>query len=63
MTISSPTAGVTIPNLGRDSFGVWVAVFNADPVEVVTYELTMTVKQPRQQTAGRSVFARPGGPR
>jgi len=58
-----PTAGVTIPNLGRDSFGVWVAVFNANPVEVVTYELTMTVKQPRQQTAGRSVFARPGGPR
>src|SRR6266478_2534029 len=58
-----PTAGVTIPNLGRDSFGVWVAVFNANPVEVVTYELTMTVKQPRQQTAGRSMFARPGGPR
>jgi len=58
-----PTVGVTIPNLGRDSFGVWVAVFNANPVEVVTYELTMTVKQPRQQTAGRSMFARPGGPR
>jgi class 3 adenylate cyclase len=59
-----PTAGVTIPNLGRDSFGVWVAVFNANPVEVLTYELTITVRQPRQQqTAGRSLFARPGGPR
>jgi len=60
-----PTAGVTIPNLGRDSFGVWVAVFNANPVEVVTYELTMTVRQQRgqQPTPGRSLFARPGGPR
>jgi len=58
-----PTAGVTIPNLGRDSFGVWVAVFNANPVQAVTCVLTMTVKQPRQQTAGRSMFARPGGPR
>jgi class 3 adenylate cyclase len=57
-----PTAGVTIPNLGRDSFGVWVAVFNADPDEVTTYELTMAVKQPRQQSPGRSLFARPGGP-
>jgi hypothetical protein len=53
---------VTIPNLGRDNFGVWVAVFNADPDEVTTYELTMTVKQPRQQSPGRSLFARPGGP-
>jgi len=57
-----PTAGATIPNLGRDNFGVWIAVFNPNPVEVVTYELTMTVRQPRQQSAARSVFARPGGP-
>ena len=60
-----PTAGVTVPNLGRDSFGVWIAVFNANPVEVVTYELTMTVRHPRgqQPIPGRSLFARPGGPR
>jgi class 3 adenylate cyclase len=57
-----PTAGVTIPNLGRDNFGVWVAVFNPSPTDVATYQLSMTVKQPRQQTAGRSMFARPGGP-
>src|SRR5262245_21563054 len=60
-----PTKGVTIPNLGRDSFGVWVAVFNSNPVEGVTYELTMAVRQQRgqQPTPGRSLFARPGGPR
>jgi class 3 adenylate cyclase len=57
-----PTAGATIPNLGRDNFGLWVAVFNPNPVEVLTYELTMTVRQPRQQSAARSIFARPGGP-
>jgi hypothetical protein len=57
-----PTTGATIPNLGRDNFGVWVAVFNPNPVEVVTFELTMTVRQPRQQSPARSVFARPGGP-
>jgi class 3 adenylate cyclase len=57
-----PTAGATIQNLGRDNFGVWVAVFNSNPVEVLTYELSMTVRQPRQQSAARSVFARPGGP-
>jgi class 3 adenylate cyclase len=57
-----PTAGVTIPNLGRDNFGVWVAVFNPHPGERATYELTMSIKQPRQQAAARSMFARPGGP-
>jgi len=57
-----PTAGATIPYLGRDNFGVWVAVFNPSPVEVLTYELAMTVRQPRQQSPARSVFARPGGP-
>jgi hypothetical protein len=57
-----PTAGVTVPNLGRDNFGVWVAIFNPNPVERATYELTMSIKQPRQQAAARSLFARPGGP-
>ena len=57
-----PTTGATIPNLGRDNFGVWIAIFNPNPVEVLTYELAMTVRQPRQQAPARSVFARPGGP-
>jgi class 3 adenylate cyclase len=57
-----PTAGATIQNLGRDNFGVWVAVFNPNPVEVVPYEVSMTVRQPRQQSPARSMFARPGGP-
>ena len=57
-----PPTGVSVPNLGRDNFGVWIAVFNADPDEVVTYELTVSVKQPRQQSAARSLFSRPGGP-
>jgi len=57
-----PTAGATISNLGRDNFGVWVAVFNPNPVEVVTYDVSMTVRQPRQQSPARSIFARPGGP-
>jgi hypothetical protein len=57
-----PTGGATIPNLGRDNFGVWIAIFNPNPVEVLTYELAMTVRQPRQQAPARSVFARPGGP-
>ena len=57
-----PTAGATIPHLGRDNFGVWVAIFNPNPVEVLNYELSMTVRQPRQQSPARSVFARPGGP-
>jgi len=56
------TAGATISNLGRDNFGVWVAVFNPNPVEVVTYDVSMTVRQPRQQSPARSIFARPGGP-
>src|SRR5881296_2550590 len=46
----------------RDSLGVWVAIFNPNPVEVLNYELSMTVRQPRQQSPARSVFARPGGP-
>lgn len=57
-----PTAGVSVPNLGRDNFGVWVAVFNPHPVERATYELTLGIKQPQQQAAARSMFARPGGP-
>ena len=44
------------------NFGVWVAVFNPNPVEVVTYELTLSVRRLGQQSAARSMFSRPGGP-
>jgi len=43
-----PTAGANDPETSdATTFGVWIAVFNPNPVEVVTYELTMTVRQPR----------------
>ena len=58
-----PLAGVPLPGLGRHHFGVWVAVFNPDPDEVVTYELTVSVKRLGQSMpAAASIFSRPGGP-
>jgi len=57
-----PMAGVPLPGLGRHHFGVWVAVFNPDPAEVVTYELTVSVKQPGQSSPAASRFGRLGGP-
>ena len=57
-----PMAGVPLPGLGRNHFGVWVAVFNPDPDEVVTYELTVSVKQPGQSSPAASRFGRLGGP-
>jgi hypothetical protein len=58
-----PLSGVPLPGLGRHHFGVWVAVFNPDPDEVVTYELTMSVKQPLgAPLPAASKFARPSGP-
>ena len=56
-----PMAGVPLPGLGRQHFGVWVAVFNPDPDEVVTYELTVSVKQPGQSSPA-SRFGWSGGP-
>jgi hypothetical protein len=53
---------VSLPGLGRHHFGVWVAVFNPDPVEVVTYELIVSVKQPGLSSPASSRFMRPGGP-
>ena len=58
-----PTEGVSLPSLGRESAGAWVAVFNPDPDEVVSYELTVSVKQPKQQPAPRSSPFSPPGPR
>jgi len=57
-----PTAGLALPGLGRDHVGAWFAVFNPDPDEVVTYELVVSVKQPRQAAPARSIFSRPAGP-
>ena len=58
-----PTEGVSLPSLGRESAGAWVALFNPDPDEVVSYELTVSVKQPKQQPAPRSSPFSPPGPR
>jgi len=57
-----PMAGVPLPGLGRNHFGVWVAVFNPDPDEVVTYELTVSVKQPGPSSPAASRFGWLGGP-
>jgi len=57
-----PMAGVPLPGLGRHHFGVWVAVFNPDPDEVVTYELTVSVKPPGQSSQAASRFGWSGGP-
>jgi len=57
-----PVAGVSLPGLGRHHFGVWVAVFNPDPAEVVTYELIVSVKPPGPSSPAASRFVRPGGP-
>jgi len=55
-------AGVPLPGLGRHHFGVWVAVFNPDPDEVVTYELTVSVKPPGLSSPAASRFGWSGGP-
>jgi class 3 adenylate cyclase len=57
-----PLAGVPLPGLGRHHFGVWVAVFNPDPEDVVTYELTVSVRRLGQSSPAASMFSRPGGP-
>jgi len=59
-----PLTGVPLPGLGRHHFGVWVAVFNPDPDDVVTYELAVSVKRPGlgQSSPAASMFSRPGGP-
>src|SRR5262247_816384 len=59
-----PLTGVPLPGLGRHHFGVWVAVFNPDPEDVVTYELAVSVKRPGlgQSSPAASMFSRPGGP-
>jgi len=59
-----PLSGAQLPGLGRHHFGVWVAVFNPDPEDVVTYELAVSVKRPGlgQSSPAASMFGRRGGP-
>jgi class 3 adenylate cyclase len=59
-----PLSGVPLPGLGRHHFGVWVAVFNPDPEDVVTYQLAVSVRRPGlgQSSPAASMFSRPGGP-
>jgi class 3 adenylate cyclase len=59
-----PPSGVQLPGLGRHHFGVWIAVFNSDPEDVVTYELAVSVKRPGlgQSSPAASMFSRRGGP-
>jgi class 3 adenylate cyclase len=59
-----PLSGVQLPGLGRHHFGVWVAVFNPDPEDVVTYELAVSVRRPGlgQSSPAAWLFSRPGGP-
>ena len=59
-----PLSGIQLPGLGRHHFGVWIAVFNPDPEDVVTYELAVSVKRPGlgQSSPAGSMFSRRGGP-
>jgi class 3 adenylate cyclase len=59
-----PLSGAQLPGLGRHHFGVWVAVFNPDPEDAVTYELAVSVKRPGlgQSSPAASMFGRRGGP-
>jgi class 3 adenylate cyclase len=56
-----PKEGISLPGLGREYAGAWVAVFNPDPDAPASYELIVAVKPPRQQTlaARRSPFGPP----
>lgn len=58
-----PPEGVSLPSLGRESAGAWVALFNPDPDEVVTYELTVSVKQPPPPAAPKASPFTPPAPR
>lgn len=55
-----PREGVSLPGLGREHLGAWLALFNPDPDATVSYELTVGVRPPRQPAHKRSVFAPPG---
>jgi len=51
--------GVTLPGLGREHFGAWIAVFNPDPDRAAPYELSVTVKPPGPPGPRASLFGAP----
>jgi class 3 adenylate cyclase len=55
-----PLGGLTVSGVGRESAGTWVALFNPDPDEIVSFALTVTVKPPRPAGRARSPFASGG---
>jgi len=54
-----PAAGLPLAGLGRDPISLWVAIFNPDPDEVVTYELIISAKQTRPAALKWSPFTPP----
>ncbi len=54
-----PQEGISLPGLGRDHAGAWVAVFNPDPDATASCELTVGVRPPRR-TSRWSAFGPPG---
>jgi class 3 adenylate cyclase len=56
-----PKEGISLPGLGREYAGAWVAVFNPDPETSAPYELIVGVRPQRSQpqSARRSPFGSP----
>jgi hypothetical protein len=57
-----PVTGIPLAGLGRDPISLWVAVFNPDPDEVVSYELILSAKQARPAAPKWSPFTPPPPP-
>jgi len=57
-----PVAGLPLAGLGRDPISLWVAVFNPDPDEVVSYELILSAKPARPTGPKWSAFTPPPPP-
>src|SRR5437773_765733 len=57
-----PVAGIPLAGLGRDHISLWVAVFNPDPDEVVSYELILSAKPARPAAPKWSAFTPPPPP-
>jgi len=55
-------AGIPLAGLGRDPISLWVAVFNPDPDEVVSYELILSAKPARPTGPKWSAFTPPPPP-
>ena len=57
-----PAAGLSLAGLSRDPISLWVAVFNSDPDEVVSYELILSAKPARPTGPKWSAFTPPPPP-